>query len=57
MAAFKYLINLQNGKGYVDDIDHSVIAACVEWVNWLRRSLSGWLTALRALHPGKDVTD
>lgn len=38
LATIKILVELRNGKGEVDDIDHLAIVACVALANWRRTS-------------------
>ena len=34
----KILVELRNGRGEVDDIDHLATAACAAWASWPRTS-------------------
>ncbi len=38
LETIKILVNLRNGKGEVDDIDHLATAACVVSANWPKTS-------------------
>jgi DNA-directed RNA polymerase subunit beta len=38
VAVIKILVGVRNGRGEIDDIDHSATAVCVQLANWLRTS-------------------
>ena len=48
LAVVKILVELRNGRGEVDDIDHLATAACAAWANWLRTSTAlAWRVSKR----------